>query len=170
MPTCMRESAVLPPPFLTFTRCYGCRLYAACHHKINFVSQPELTLQSIYQHVLSRQEPGGVSCSPTGYRFGFGSPTRLVRLGLTGAATVSGPVGIDGALPFCEEGDFPSAPVVSTAGEARFFLRPRAGFGTASAVASDAWITLAGSCILGGASTFLRDLVFLTFGVSSSGI
>ena|SRR6266496_3567624 len=40
MPTCMRESAVLPPPFLTFTRCYGCRLYAACHHKINFVSQP----------------------------------------------------------------------------------------------------------------------------------
>lgn len=27
-------------------------------------------------------EPGGVSCSPKGYRFGFGSPTRLVRFGL----------------------------------------------------------------------------------------
>lgn len=43
------------------------------------------------------QEPSGGSCSPTGYRFGFGSPTRLVRFGLEGFASGSGVVDVDGA-------------------------------------------------------------------------
>lgn len=115
--------------------------------------------------LLSSQEPCCVSCSPTGYRFGFGSPTRLVRFGLEGFASVSGSVGVDGALPF----DAPCAPAASTAGSAVFFRRPRAGFGATSGAGSDAWITLAGSCSGGVASTFLRDLVFLIFGCSASG-
>ena len=111
--------------------------------------------------LFSSQEPCCVSCSPTGYRFGFGSPTRLVRFGLAGATTVSGSGGRDGVLPFDAS--------ASAAGSAVFFLRPRAGFGATSVVGSDAWITLAGSGSCGVASTFLRDLVFLTFGCSASG-
>jgi hypothetical protein len=106
-----------------------------------------------------------VSGSPTGYRFGFDSPTRLVRFGLASAATISGSVGVDGALPF----DAPCVPAASWAGSAVFFRRPRAGFGATSGVGSDAWTTLAGSGRCSVASTFLRDLVFLTTGFSASG-
>jgi hypothetical protein len=106
-----------------------------------------------------------VPCSPTGYRFGFGSPTRLLRFGLAGAATVSGSGTVDGALPF----DVASEPVASWADSAVFFRRERAGFGATSVVGSDAPIMLAGSCSDDVASTFLRDLVFLTFGWSASG-
>jgi len=79
-----------------------------------------------------------VPCSPTGYRLGFGSPTRLVRLGLAGAMTVSGSVGIGGALPKGEVGSLTDVPAVSTGGSAVFFLRPREGEGLASAAPSDA--------------------------------
>lgn len=87
--------------------------------------------------------------SPTAYRLGLGSPTRLVRFGLAGAATISESVGIDGALPF----DGPCTPAESWAGSAVFFLRPRVGFRATSGAASDAWITLAGSCS-GGVGRF----------------
>ena len=68
-------------------------------------------------------------CSPTGYRFGFGSPTRLVRFGLAGVTTVSEEVGVDGTFPFnafCEL-------ATSWASSAVFFRRERAGFGATSA-------------------------------------
>jgi len=68
---------------------------------------------------------------------GFGSPTRLVRLGLVGATTVSGSVGIDGAVPKGEVGSLTSTPPVETAGSVIFFLRPREGEGLASASLGD---------------------------------
>src|SRR5438105_518197 len=59
--------------------------------------------------------------SPTAYRLGLGSPTRLIRLGLVSEATVSGSVGVEGTLPKGENGSLAFAPAVSAVGSAVFF-------------------------------------------------
>jgi hypothetical protein len=107
--------------------------------------------------------PCSASRSPTGYRFGFGSPTRLVHLGFAGGASASGSVEACGASLLGEDGVLTFVSVVSTA-SSTFFLRLRFGREVGEASPASAWITLLDSCSGGGASTFLRTRVFMTGG------
>src|SRR5579875_214441 len=74
--------------------------------------------------LLSTQKTCCVSCSPIGYRIGFGSPTRLVRLGFaSGEASVKG----YDAAPGDSGEVLTSVSMAALASSPVFFFRPRFG-------------------------------------------
>src|SRR3989442_614765 len=108
-----------------------------------------------------------VGGSPTAYRLGFGSPTRLVRFGFVGEMASSLGEGLDDSSPFAEDGTLTPCSGSSTT-KASVFFRFRLGGSTAFRSPGSVWITMPCSWSCGGTSTFFRDLVFFTTGAGET--
>src|SRR5438874_13607809 len=109
-------------------------------------------LSFVAHHVLC-----SIGGSPTAYRLGLGSPTRLVRFGFVDEMASPALVNPEGASPESFDSTLTSVLGSSTAGASAFF-RLRLGGADAVSAPSSAWITLPGSWLGGDASAFFRDL------------
>jgi hypothetical protein len=102
-----------------------------------------------------------VSGSPTAYRLGFGSPTRLGRFSFVGETASGTSISPDDASSDPADGALTRARLSSiTASEV--FFRLRLGGSSAGSASGSAWITIPCSGSAGSTSAFFRDLVFFT--------